>query len=163
MGTQESLTAADYLRMCFLHGQGCEFGLGKPSTSTPEPSPTPPPTTTTTSTTAATKLPGNQMKQIQTRLRLCFFSNICDGSDNASDRVNISDESDNPDNSEETRASLRQPRIIKSSSFSKNVISNKSDNPSKKAKLSLSEMRKKTIKKLIQERARACLFEGVCN
>merc|ERR1712176_1238552 len=114
----------------------------------PEPSTTPAPlTTTTTPAATTTKLPNNQMKQIQNRLRLCFFSNICDGSDNNIDSVKV--------NIEETRESLRQPRIIKTAE-----IQQPSSN---KVELSLSERRRQTIKKLIQERARACLFHGVCN
>ena len=102
---RNKLTPADFLRMCFLHGEGCEFGLEKGSS--PEPSTTPAPLTTTPTPTTTTELPNNQMKQIQNRLRLCFFSNICDGSDN-----NIDSDSDKV-NIEETKESLRQPRIIK--------------------------------------------------
>ena len=130
--------------MCFLHGEGCEFGLGKGSS--PEPSTTPAPLTTTTTTT--TELPNNQMKQIQNRLRLCFFSNICDGSDIDGDKVNS-------DIIEETGGSPRQPRIIKTPEIQQPDSNN--------VDLSLSERRRQTIKKLIQERARACLFHGVCN
>ena len=145
---RKNLSPADFLRMCFLHGEGCEFGLGKGSS--PEPSTTPAPLiTTTTPATTTTELPSNQMKLIQNRLRLCFFSNICDGSDN-----NIESDKVNSDKGQERRESLRQPRIIKTSE----EVQHNNIKP-----LTSSERRRQTIKKLIQERARACLFHGVCN
>ena len=95
------------------------------------------------------------MKQIQNRLRLCFFSNICDGSDtNNSDGDKV--------NSGQTIESGRQPRIIKTSEEIQHN-SNNNEIHNSKVQLSLSERRRQTIKKLIQERARACLFHGVCN
>merc|ERR1712179_860261 len=64
-------------------------------------------------------------------------------------------------NNGQTRESGRQPRIIKTSEEIQHN-SNNNEIHNSKVQLSLSERRRKIIKKLIQERARACLFHGVC-
>ena len=90
--TVRTLSAAQLIRLCFTTGRGCDFSQDfssrtTPSTSRPTPSttPTPPPRT-------AAKAREDQNEMLRQRLKLCFFSRICEIDD--------------------SQSKVRQPRVI---------------------------------------------------
>ena len=146
-----TLSPADYLRLCFTLGQGCDFkfGAGGVATST-EPNTTPQPTTTTTTAVVKRQPDNKKMKEkLRQRLRLCFFSRICDGQDPARD----DDDDDNQDDAADNEsAQVRRPKTIKSNQFVSRLQN------------SIQHLdRRQRIKNNIRARARACLFEGRCS
>merc|ERR1712241_1505276 len=94
--TSSTLTAAQLIRLCFTTGRGCDFNQDfsiktEATTLTATPSSSPSPPTPTPRTAANTR--EAQTEMLRERLKLCFFSSICeiDGS----------------------QTKVRQPRIIK--------------------------------------------------
>eukprot|EP00092_Neocalanus_flemingeri_P047301 GFUD01053566.1.p1 GENE.GFUD01053566.1~~GFUD01053566.1.p1 ORF type:complete len:450 (+),score=136.75 GFUD01053566.1:180-1352(+) len=80
--TSKTLSASDFLRMCFKTGIGCDFSQNnfKNKVFTTEPSTTP--TQETTSSTPSpsfitTESSSSIRDRLKERVKLCFFSNIC--------------------------------------------------------------------------------------
>ena len=137
-GVTAPLTAADFLRLCFTSGKGCDFSRDFPTSTepnttpppTPTPTPTPPPTT---STSPPTESPLDEAKQerkerLRQRLKLCFFSGICGNDDK--------------------RSKVRQPRIIASDITT--------------TKKSSIKTRREKLKLMVERKARACFLDGRC-
>ena len=134
----KKLTPTDYLRLCFTKGVGCDFSFNReePPTST-EPNTTPSSTgvlLSSSTTTVKSTLSARNEEKLRERVKLCFFSSICDGN-------KIIEDDNNDDQSVSSILQPRQPRVITTTE---------------------SPTRMKIIKKLVQEKARACLFEGIC-
>ena len=134
----KKLTPTDYLRLCFTKGLGCDFSFSKEEVSTStEPNTTPSSSAILVSatTTVKSKLSARKEESLRERVKLCFFSSICDGN-----KIHEDDHDD--DQSVLSNLQARQPRVITTTE---------------------SPTRMQIIKKLIQEKARACLFDGLCS
>ena len=132
----KKLTPTDYLRLCFTKGLGCDFSFSREEVST-EPNTTPSSSAilVSSTTTVKSKLSARKEESLRERVKLCFFSSICDGNKRHED-----DHDD--DQSVLSNLQARQPRVITTTE---------------------SPTRMQIIKKLIQEKARACLFDGLCS
>ena len=94
--TVRTLSAPQLIRLCFTTGRGCDFNQdfsrrSEARTVTATPSP-PPPSPPTPPPWTAVKTREDQTEMLRQRLKLCFFSSICEIDD--------------------SRSKVRQPRII---------------------------------------------------
>merc|ERR1711874_73101 len=77
--TLRTLSAAQLIRLCFTTGRGCDFNQDFSSrteakTTRATPSPSPP----TLPPRSAAKTREDQAEMLRQRLKLCFFSSICE-------------------------------------------------------------------------------------
>jgi len=80
----KKLSAAEFLRQCFLSHTGCDFSQNEiESKPTPDVTNIAPVTTGTpvVKTTEAPRKPKNIQERLKQRVKLCFFSGLCNDSD----------------------------------------------------------------------------------
>jgi len=135
----KNMSATDYLRLCFTSGLGCDFGRSGSANEilTTEPSTTPRHETTTSTPTPliiTTEEPSGIRERLKERVKLCFFSHICN----------------DPSTTSQIKPIIRQPRVIAA------PITQRTDKEKDRS-------RSNSIRAQIQARAKACFFEGKCN
>jgi len=138
---KKKLSASDFLRLCFTSGIGCDFNHNNVEEEilTTEPNTTPRQETTYTTPTPLiipTESSSGIMERLRQRVKLCFFSSICN----------------NPGNDSAAQTIIRQPRVISAQA------TERPQKPKQKTK-----SRSNKIRAQIQARAKACFYEGKCN
>merc|ERR1711915_1029958 len=134
---KQKLSAADFLRLCFTSGVGCDFNknFAEEEDLTTEPNTTPLSTTSQNTVYSTTENTNKNLNKLLERVRRCFFSRICN------------------DSSEEISAAIpiiRQPRVISAATKS----------PPQREE---TKTRDDDIRSQIQARAKACFFHGQCS
>jgi len=139
----KTLTAADYLKLCFASGTGCDFSVNKNNvivptnhvkSSTELATVTEPPIKSTTRKIQLKKTDTEKEKQLKARVRLCFFAGICNDDDIAEQK----------EIEETTTTTTRRPRVNKSSRKEKSESS-------------------RIMEERIRLRAYLCFSEGKCD
>jgi len=135
----KTMSATDFLRLCFTSGLGCDFGRSSFGNEilTTEPSTTPRQETTTSipiPLIITTEPSSNIRERLKERVKLCFFSHICN----------------DPSTASQIKPIIRQPRVIAA-------------NTTQRSEKEKTRSRSNTIRAQIQARAKACFFEGKCN
>lgn len=134
VGNTRKLSPAELLQLCFDSQQGCDFSsneVGRVSSTS----------TTTTTTTTPTPSRENEERissaeenRLKERLRLCFFSGICD--DTGTEETEPGEKNDERVTAE-ARSSTAAPEVTDSA-------------------------RTAEIRRLVRERAQACFLHGQC-
>lgn len=136
---KENLSASDFLRLCFSSGIGCDFNQNnlQKEILTTEPNTTPRLESTSTTPTPfiiSTESSSSIMERLRQRVKLCFFSSICN----------------DPGDQSVNEPIIRQPRVISAQI---------TERPQKEK----TKSRSNKIRAQIQARAKACFYEGKCN